>query len=516
MITYKDTSKLIISHTSSNDIMNLKSKKPQASASSGFRSVFDSVLNNTTSVSKTDNRPSFDQDSKIKYKSLRDIASNEALSTNKSAVKQTYKDAKAQNIDSEPVEIQDGEKEHDEQLNVLAQMLGVSPHELVKLAKELGFSLDDLQDSKKLGQFIDKLVSVLELNDLQKDMIKLLEVEVSRQLKSISNNQEVSNTGNTHASKVDARIESEVKAIDPKLAEQVKSKLDLLIKNAKVESNAVETEISRVIAAMRAQAHAKIANSQNDAKKLLDDAMATDILASGQSIVEDTSKTKEVKVEKNTRLDTNNSASDHSEERMVVKSGNLTAQSETLDMQMEQQNFVNGNGQVNFVNSPETVEKTVFTMQQPIKSTEVISQVVEHAKVIVGQDKAEMVIHLKPDHLGKLELKVVTEQGIVAAKFIAESQQVKEVIETNMQLLKEALQKQGIAIDGVSVQVGHDSKNEFQQSSSYQSNNNSSASRNQYGRNEIGSSKIGVNAFDTLPDRLQQYAGESNTINLTA
>jgi flagellar hook-length control protein FliK len=176
-----------------------------------------------------------------------------------------------------------------------------------------------------------------------------------------------------------------------------------------------------------------------------------------------------------------------------------------------------GDVKVTMANAQDTVTKTEFTMPQPVRSSEVINQVVEKAKVILNQDKSEMVIQMKPDHLGKLELKVVTEQGIVAAKFIAESQQVKEIIETNMQLLKDALQKQGIAIDGISVQVGHDRKDEYQQQNAYESKNGSRAGRGKYGNGgSEGVAAVGGNILETLPDRLAQYSDETNTINLKA
>ena len=102
------------------------------------------------------------------------------------------------------------------------------------------------------------------------------------------------------------------------------------------------------------------------------------------------------------------------------------------------------------------VEKT--EIRTPVQAKEIINQVLEKAKVILTGDKSEMVMDLKPDSLGKLSLKVVTENGIVMAKFVAESQQVKQVLETNMQLLKDSLEKQGMNVQGFSVSVRQDSQ----------------------------------------------------------
>ena len=63
--------------------------------------------------------------------------------------------------------------------------------------------------------------------------------------------------------------------------------------------------------------------------------------------------------------------------------------------------------------------------------------------MLLSGEKSEMVIDLKPDHLGKLALKIATERGIVVAKFIAENEQVKAALESNMNMLKESLEKQG-------------------------------------------------------------------------
>jgi hypothetical protein len=87
---------------------------------------------------------------------------------------------------------------------------------------------------------------------------------------------------------------------------------------------------------------------------------------------------------------------------------------------------------------------------------QVMDNIAMNARVIIGDDKSEMVMSLKPDNLGKLSLKVVSENGIIKAEFIAESQQVKEILESNMQLLKDSLDGQGIPLEGFSVSVGGD------------------------------------------------------------
>lgn len=102
-----------------------------------------------------------------------------------------------------------------------------------------------------------------------------------------------------------------------------------------------------------------------------------------------------------------------------------------------------------------------------VKTQDIVWQVMEKVKVILEGDKSEMIMDLKPDHLGKLSLKVVTERGIVMARFVAESEQVKSILESNMQLLKDALEKQGLDVQDCFVSVDKGEKEGYQQDGRY-------------------------------------------------
>lgn len=100
-------------------------------------------------------------------------------------------------------------------------------------------------------------------------------------------------------------------------------------------------------------------------------------------------------------------------------------------------------------------ETAVSQKTEAVPRREIAFQIVEKAKVLLTGDKSEMIMDLKPDHLGKLSLKLVTERGIVVAKFVAENEEVRAAIEANMDTLKESLEKQGFSIQEFSVSVNH-------------------------------------------------------------
>ena len=101
---------------------------------------------------------------------------------------------------------------------------------------------------------------------------------------------------------------------------------------------------------------------------------------------------------------------------------------------------------------------TAFSnMLERINKDQIIGQVVKKIGAANVSNKAEMVMELKPESLGRLTLKLVSENGLIAARFTAENEQVRQIIESNFQTLKDALEQKGYIIQGFSVSVGQDS-----------------------------------------------------------
>lgn len=94
-------------------------------------------------------------------------------------------------------------------------------------------------------------------------------------------------------------------------------------------------------------------------------------------------------------------------------------------------------------------------MQQPVKdSYHVASQIVDQARLISGQKNTEMIIQLKPEHLGELTLKVTVESGVVSASFHSNNSEVRNIIEASLPQLKQELSNQGLKIENVDVYAG--------------------------------------------------------------
>lgn len=101
--------------------------------------------------------------------------------------------------------------------------------------------------------------------------------------------------------------------------------------------------------------------------------------------------------------------------------------------------------------APETPEVPL----QPQTDYEVPGQIVEQARLIRSGQDTEMVIHLKPEHLGDLTLKIsVTENGAVTASFHSDNAQVRTIIENSLVQLRQELNDQGLKVDSVEVFSG--------------------------------------------------------------
>lgn len=94
----------------------------------------------------------------------------------------------------------------------------------------------------------------------------------------------------------------------------------------------------------------------------------------------------------------------------------------------------------------------------PVTKENVFNQIVEKATVMAGNGHSEMELDLKPDHLGKIQLRVSLENHLISARFIAESEQVKAILESNLADLKRQLQENGVNVQQLMVSLGDESK----------------------------------------------------------
>lgn len=103
---------------------------------------------------------------------------------------------------------------------------------------------------------------------------------------------------------------------------------------------------------------------------------------------------------------------------------------------------------VSFDNQIQTITKTEQTSFEGI-----VRQIVQQVKVQVKPDTVSMELQLNPENLGKVNLHVSSKEGAVTAQLFVQNETVKQAIEGQIMVLREAMQQQGIKVEAVEVTV---------------------------------------------------------------
>lgn len=101
----------------------------------------------------------------------------------------------------------------------------------------------------------------------------------------------------------------------------------------------------------------------------------------------------------------------------------------------------------------QTVKTDLQAVAAEVDTSDFLEQIVRKAELMVKQNSSQIKIELQPEFLGKLTIKVVMEEGAVTAKFITDNHQVKQMLESNINLLKQSLEAQGMRVERAEVNV---------------------------------------------------------------
>ncbi|WP_265444737.1 flagellar hook-length control protein FliK [Acetivibrio straminisolvens] len=412
----------------------------------------------------------------------------------------------------------EGEIENDKKLKekamvkALSEVLGISSKELERLMAQLGINLGDISSevgaeiaASKISEYLglssdeemtlSKIVTLVQKEVEQAFMGKGAEVdtvEYSMNNESTQNGMEFENAESELAE--DASVLKNKLGISEALKE-IKDKLD------EEPDGFIRQIAAKVVEVLEEDKNA----AGLKAMDTNDESIEEVVLKTG---AEDSSNIREVK----SSSDEKGNAG--TEERAGKEASSMA--SKGIEPEFAARNSNDGqfeavsNSSIQKATGQAEVEKVQNTI--PITKKEIVQQVVEKAKVVLSGDKSEMVIDLKPEHLGKLELKIVTERGMVIAKFVAENEQVKAALESNMNMLKESLEKQGFSVEGFSVTVGDNKRREDGRDEMNKGTANQRISNEKLQVSDVA----GVERMQKIHQSINPYGYEGSSINLTA
>lgn len=95
-----------------------------------------------------------------------------------------------------------------------------------------------------------------------------------------------------------------------------------------------------------------------------------------------------------------------------------------------------------------TQTNTTAQAQRPV-----MTQIVEKIQIVTLTDGTQITMDLDPQELGKVSLRVVENSGVVKADIVVENEKVKQMIEEQLDTLKQALADKGLIVSEFNVDV---------------------------------------------------------------
>lgn len=364
----------------------------------------------------------------------------------------------------------------------VAEILGIEMEDVEKILNNLEMTVFDLKDAENLLDFMQAALEVSEPSELLAvDGIKDMLVDIKQ------------------------AVEEQTSGF-----EELLEKFDF---NALNDAEEVTPEIKKAVS---------------------EEPVVNDSLETEEPVQANSSKQGIVKNENISLREKNNEVSENTEAETAKTEDSQIKISENMNSQnnFSQQGFKDGGNDGNMKsdynsasNKIDGMNATVFdninkafgkviadkTSMRNVNTADVINQIIEKFKTgIVKENVSEIKITLKPDYLGDVALKIVSENGIVSAQFTAENQRVKEIIESNFNNLKNMLDEQGVQVSALSVSVGSDNPSERQ---GFEFEQSKSSKR-------INSIINGVSEEETEEEKIAEYVDEGDvlqtSVNYTA
>lgn len=99
------------------------------------------------------------------------------------------------------------------------------------------------------------------------------------------------------------------------------------------------------------------------------------------------------------------------------------------------------------------VEDVAPAADTNVRPSNIVEQIVEQVRVNINQENTSMEMQLYPEHLGRIQIHVVSKDGVMTARIAAETETARQAIEAGLNNLKESLQNQNLKVDAIEVMV---------------------------------------------------------------
>ena len=433
-------------------------------SSTGFNEFLNKAESNFNNQKYNYNNSSYkNENNSSSYKKNTDNLYNKKTEIDKTEIDKTVQDKEVSKTDNKTVEkdniIKDDEsldKEKvtivdDETLNKLSEILGISKDKITEILSNLSISVSMLQNTENLIKFlqsafeIENPTQLLSVDNIKETMTSIIDIAKNINYQdSITIDESINSTLNDL---VNTGIFDEKVTILGSESEQLKQKINQLLNELNGNVKEVKTTNSLV-------ENSNIKTNINSENIKLDENIED------LSNIDNSQQIKVKNIENTTYYQSDSQNNNQNNQGQMLLNNN---QNVTLEANTEQGIF-----NISDITNNNKVFNTSLPKTQSLKninSSDVVAQIMEKIKVSVKPEVSEVKILLRPEQLGEVSLKIATQNGIVTAQFIAESQKVKEIIEANFNQLRDMLAEQGVNVGELEVNVSSNNKEENQYNS---------------------------------------------------
>lgn len=128
-------------------------------------------------------------------------------------------------------------------------------------------------------------------------------------------------------------------------------------------------------------------------------------------------------------------------------------------------------------NISEAFDKVITQDVNQVNPADIVQQIIDSVKVVATESLQSIEIQLSPENLGKIHLTVTSRDGVMTAQLTTQDEAVRKAIESQLAMLKENLNNQGLKVENVEVAV---ESHAFEQNRNFDENGkNQNANKNQ-------------------------------------
>ena len=163
--------------------------------------------------------------------------------------------------------------------------------------------------------------------------------------------------------------------------------------------------------------------------------------------------------------------------------------------------------------------ETVQELPPHVTVADIMEQFAEQVRVQISTDATKMQMQLNPEHLGKLYVEIIENEGTITAKIETQNLAVKEALEVQMADLKVNLNQAGVKVDSVEVTIAsHEFERNLEQDANSKKQQEDAEAKATRQRN------INLNGLDELSGLMTEeeelvakmMAEQGNSVDFTA